>query len=161
MSAEILALLDPATPDTWPQGILAAADLREQRAKAATPGRWGAGNGTTIAAGLEQTSPGCITYDVKIAEVDDDRWESADNEIDAEEQAEADAEHIAAEANPAHALAAVRRWKKTAERHGPDAWAFYEGRAKCHAHRRPVYVEHCPDLTETADEARAYLGGAS
>ena len=38
MTADILALLSPQTPDTWPQGILAAADLREQRAKAATPG---------------------------------------------------------------------------------------------------------------------------
>ena len=152
LTTDILALLDPGSPDTWPQGILAAADLRDDRAKLATQGRWGVVNGTTIATGVKQTSPGCFGFIAKIAEVEYDHCESGDRDF-AEQQADADAEHIAAEANPAHAFAAVDRWRGVIERHrisveGPEPWCLVDAAAW-----------PCPDLTATADEARAYLQG--
>jgi hypothetical protein len=62
-------------------------------------------------------------------------------------------EHIAAEANPAHTLAAVRRVRKLVERHKPNALTDCLGCAGIHEWP-------CPEVDETADEARAYLGGA-
>ena len=49
-------------------------EIRE-RADSATPGPWGVGNTTEIALDVEQTSPGCFSYTVKLASVveDDDR----------------------------------------------------------------------------------------
>jgi len=112
MSAELLALLDsdPAA------GILAVADLREQRVNNAMP------------------APLL------------DRMSSA-------------AEYIAAEANPALTRAAVRRWRGVVERHTLTNLVYTDGRICdwCDG----VQDWPCPDLTETADEARAYLGGAS
>jgi hypothetical protein len=138
--ADIRALLDsdPAA------GILAAADLREQRAKyvaenCAPPWTEGAGY---VWDG--QHEPVCEPY-----------YETA--------------EHIAAEANPAHALAAVRRWRGVVERH--HLAHYYPQVTGSAASPMPRAVRvcglcvnagfPCPDLTETADEARAYLGEAS
>ena len=121
MSIEILALLDPSTPDTWPQGILAAADLREQRAKAVleiSKAPWTAFEDGVFGPDFADGSLRTVAETVYFEE----------------------AVHIAAEANPGHALAAVRRWRGVVDRHS-----------------HPDYA--CDDLTETADEARAYAGG--
>lgn len=50
------------------------AEIRE-RADSATPAPWGVGNSTEIALDVDQTSPGCFSYTVKLASVveDDDR----------------------------------------------------------------------------------------
>lgn len=135
MTADALALLSPGSPDTWPQGILAAADLREQRAKAAQairPGPYYVGAAGAVVAHGGKYVTGYTTPEG--AEV---------------------AEHIAAEANPAHALAAVRRWRGVVDRHArsigerPLSLCVW-----CFPREWP-----CFDLTETADEARAYVSG--
>jgi hypothetical protein len=140
MSADLLALLeqDPAA------GILATADLREKRAKAATQGATltryvhGGGRLANYSEGRDRTL---------VADFYDD----------------ADREYIAAEADPAHALAAVRRWRGVVERHKPSRFNsdgdpyWYSGCTLCLGY--PHWP--CPDLTETADEARAYLGGTA
>ncbi len=64
-------------------------------------------------------------------------------------------EHIAAEANPAHALAAVRRWRGVVKRH-----QRYISEPRLCANGCPGRYP-CEDIAETADEARAYLGGAA
>jgi len=139
MNAELLALLDsdPAA------GILAVADLREQRAKAVVGrGEWhvefnGYGDLTLwTRSGPEDPAPQHVIA-----------WYEVDRAI------EGMFEHTAAEANPAHALAAVRRWRGVVKRHthgGPDICSG------CGEEAWP-----CPDMTETADEARAYLGGTA
>jgi hypothetical protein len=149
VSADLLALLDrdPAA------GILAVADLREQRAKAATPGpyvasrylRPGRPDGGDIV--TPDDGPRPIPYATT--------WP--------------DAERIAALLNAD--LAAVRRWREVVERHRPDRETPTSGQtcASCApkvsldrgeiVYQQPAWP--CPDLTETADEARAYLGGAA
>lgn len=145
MTADILALLSPQTPDTWPQGILAAADLREQRAKAATPGPY-----VPYYTGVEQsptqsdgTWPALTICDTVVSDRPRQAWPNA--------------EHIAAEASPAHALAAVRHWRGVVERHTPMRIRSKDGRDVCQWCDGSLWP--CDDLTETADEARAYLGG--
>lgn len=64
--------------------------------------------------------------------------------------------YIAAEANPAHALAAVRRWRGVVDRHGR-----YTDDGVALVCRRCGETWQCPDFRETADEARAYLGGTA
>lgn len=132
-AADALTLLAPSTPDTWPAGILAAADLRQARAEAAQdrrPGPYVVGAAGSVVAYGGQYVTGYTTPEG--AEV---------------------AEHIAAEANPAHALAAVRHWRSVAERHVCDPiWS--RGCQDC----RNVWP--CEDVTEVADEARAYLRGS-
>ena len=149
MTADVaLALLDPGTPDTWPQGILAVADLREQLAKAVTGrGEWHiAFNGYGDPTLWTRTGP------------DDDKPQQilADYEVD--RRITGLFEHITAEANPVFDLAGVERWKKTAGRHvrvlglrGHFVCSWCTGTMNW----------PCSDLTETADEARAYLGGAA
>jgi hypothetical protein len=135
MSADLLALLDsdPAA------GILAVADLRERRVKVASPGEW-------------RSSPGMSTIYSPVP---------GGHQRTAIALYPVDAEHIAAEANPAHALAAVRRWRGVVERHkliDQDtlfcSWCSDES-----AH--PDTAWPCVEIRETADEARAYLGGAA
>jgi len=138
MTADLLALLDrdPAA------GILAVADLREQRATDAQDvtgeGRW------VLVLGAEYevhapTERACVAISEEVAE------------------------HIAAEGNPAHARAAVRRWRGVASRHpvfrspsSEDGYSLF-----CRGHSDFRAVADCPDLVETADEARAYAGGAA
>lgn len=130
MNADILTLLgsDPAA------GILAAADLREQRAKAATPGPYVVSDVTVR------------TDEVDIARV---------------LFAPADAVHIAAEANPAHALAAVHRWRGVVERH-TRADRLDPALCVCRlGDGGPGGRWPCIDIRETADEARAYVSGGS
>jgi hypothetical protein len=134
-AAQIVALLD-SDPVA---GILDAADLRERRCDAVTRGEWFAEsqNVRVRILGMDETPtvampPGRTPMSFK------DTW--------------ANAEHIAAEANPAHALAAVRRWRGVAERWQRQQRQYLEGEAA-------VVLLLDRDLTETADEVRAYLGG--
>ena len=118
----ILALAD-SDPAVF---ILRVADLREQRASSVSRGHWYANNGYVLCNSGDPTD-GVNVCAALIS----------------------NAEHIAAEANPTHALAAARHWRGVVERHSlgcPD--------------QRAASVP-CDDLTETADEARAYLGGAA
>jgi len=134
-TAELLVLLeqDPAA------GILAVADLREQRAKAkAIP------DGEYFIASEDDFE----AYHVL------SRAFPAPRDVARDLPSLDLAEHIAAEANPAHALAAVRRWRGVVERHRP----WHNARNLCQRDSDPY---PCPDLTETLDEARAYLGGAT
>lgn len=56
-------------------------------------------------------------------------------------------------------LAAVRHWRGTVERHRPiDGWQKPE--SACFGCRFNGPWTSCPELTEVADEARAYLGGS-
>lgn len=144
MTAELLALLDrdPAA------GILAAADLREQRAKAATAG-------ATL-----------LRYEHGGGRLANFGFTSQERFLVADLYNEADREHIAAEANPAHALAAVRRWRGVVERHRgyTPQWDRVEPSPRCTWCRtdpRERIGWPCPDVVETAAEARAYLGGAA
>lgn len=146
-TSEILALAD-SDPATF---ILRAADLREQRAKAATQGRWrwrdvgGRSGKMSLIAEVRDAQVGYLTI---VPSGSPDVYPS-----------KYDAEHIAAEANPAHALAAVRRWRGVVERHGTPVTVY--GEAWCGDHRKAWRLGKCPEIAETADEARAYLGGAS
>jgi hypothetical protein len=161
----ILALLDsdPAA------GILAAADLREKLAKAmgATAGaEWRAFGEWVTAGTCECTCDADPIYGHRVGCGFEPLFRLSD---------EAAAEHIAAEANPAHALAAVRRWKKVVDRHRPypdpnagtepDEWTVCNWcGASDTADAEDAATKGrwpCPDLRETADEARAYLGGAA
>jgi hypothetical protein len=85
-----------------------AAKTMRERAEAATPGPWGVGNGNNVVRGVEQTGVGSYTCIQAVAEIDDDRcdWDRDEAvEVDPED----DAEHIAAFASPAVALA-VAEW---------------------------------------------------
>ena len=139
--AQIVAMLDvdPAA------GILGAADLREQRANAATGERWV----LDPFEHYEEDDPTDNYWDVDGAQ--SGGWIAHVGERE-------DAEHIAAEANPTFALAAVRRWRGVVERHRMVPVQSIEcTEMACAA----CYSSECPDLAETADEARAYLGGTS
>jgi len=119
---EARVLLDPATVDTHPQGILAAADIREQTIRAAA-------TVTTLSHPLRNIVPR--------------EWQL----------------HIAAEADPAHALAAVRHWRGVADRHGKPLHFCVAGQHRWVSVTERGYVSKpCAELTEVADEARAYLG---
>lgn len=141
---DILALLSPQTPDTWPEGILAAAEVREQRAKALgamAPPPWRVVS-TEFGTGLASEGPSKAIYSngqMLMARVESRLCE-----------------HIAAEASPAHALAAVRRWRGVVERHARIDDGLRGYCRQCY-HLYPAWP--CPDLTETADEARDYVSG--
>lgn len=157
----LLALLDSDPAG----GILAAADLREQRANAATPGPW-TYDGNPSGAVWPVPYPATLAYvqprrDLPVVYA----IENGDAIPTATQVA--NAHHIAAE-HPGVALAAVRRWRGVVERHRlvstPTSASTLNihladtGNVTCLVDYSPY---PCPDLTETADEARAYLGGAS
>lgn len=136
-AAAIAALLDtdPAA------GLAAAADLREQRTRAATGGPYGT---RTYDDGTE------VCHEVH-AGPDHLAWLY----IGAADQDRTDAEHIAAEANPAHTLAEAALWRSIARRHTGYADEL-----------RPTptcttcgFTTPCPDLRAAVAAARAYLGG--
>lgn len=145
-TVELIALLDsdPAA------GILAIADLREQRAKRVASGPW-------LARPAGSTGRPTV-------------WD-INGYLVSETPGSPYAEHIAAEANPAHALAAVRRWRGVVERHYMEPGMFPPQCGACKpmstfdeldgAETVWVPIWPCDDLRETADEARAYLGGAA
>lgn len=148
-AADALRMLAPSTPDDWPAGILAAADVRQARAEAATPGRW------RYNPEKAWHRPGTAEYEEGVFAGPAGRSATTVAITGAADDPQSmhDAEHIAAEASPAHALAAVRHWRSVAERHvsGP-IWS--QGCQEC----RQVWP--CDDMWEVADEARAYLGGS-
>ena len=141
-AADALALLAPDTPDTWPAGITAAADLREQRAEAVPHGPWSWIAGRSYPQRI--TNPEAYV----IAET-----------FDNPDLGAVTSEHIAAEANPQHVRFAVRRWRGTVERHRPIDGSGRPDSA-CFGCRYNGPWTGCPDLTEVADEARTYLGGS-
>jgi hypothetical protein len=108
--------------------VRAAADLREQRAKAASPGHW-----TNKGRAAGEPVPHVVDFGPWPAKVTNG-FAVCHSEDRA--QMVADAEHITAEANPGHALAAVRLWRALAE-----TW------------------DHLPQAVQTATvaEVRAYL----
>lgn len=111
-AAEILTLLDPSTPDTWPQGILAAADLLKEESSRLSLGE----DGPRIAAWMRSTA---------------------------------------------------RHWRGVVERHVRSVTNLnppYAFCRECQARWAPPEATTawpCPEVAETADDARAYLGGAS
>jgi hypothetical protein len=143
MSADLLALLDrfPAT------GILAVADLREQRATAATQGPWIAWQGDHYWK-VDRAPDG-----PHVCNTGRTTWNGTAE----------DAVYIAAD-HPEVALAAVRRWRDTATRHGQVNVPLADGsgdtvrRCKACGH---IGDSDCRDIALTADEARAYAGGAA
>lgn len=129
--------------------LLAAADLREARARGIPEPRWVArgnwiaswtdrctcGSSGEIAA-LYGHEPGCGLEQVLQTSGPDE------------------ADHIAAEANPAHALAEVKLWRGIVERHGLGrTWCLWCGEGDS------IEVP-CPDLRAAVAAARAYLDGA-
>lgn len=139
-AAHALRMLAPATPDSWPAGILAAADVRQARAEAAavvSPGPWYADAEFVYGRDFADGSMRHVA-------------EALFGEV---------AEHIAAEASPAHALAAVRHWRGTVGRHGRALGRF--GWCDTCGKVNGNVSFPCPDLVAVADEARAYIGGSS
>lgn len=133
-------------PQADPGGfVLAVADLREARAKTATPGPYEALSLHTIN-GVDWQIHAGPTGAV---------WLYIGNG----EQDRADGEHIAAEANPAHALAEAALWRGVARRHkrnvlrGPDG-VVVDACRWCND-RFP-----CPDLLAVVAACRAYAGAA-
>ena len=166
MTAELLALLDsdPAA------GILAVSDLRQRRVNAATQGTWEtfrmppSDDGIVPEVVMVRVMRGPRSWDRVASGACDP---AADTYYGAEHYLMVDdAEHIAAEANPAHALAAVRRWRGVVERHVRSIAQLdppYGFCRECQARWAPpgaTTAWPCPEIRETADEARAYLGGA-
>ena len=147
-TASLTALLDSDPP----AGVLAVADLRERRAKAATPGPYRVQGHAQLEEGCRCLSCYGDSWSWEIAQIDGPECKDT-GDYHVMHLGHADAEHIAAEANPAHALAAVRRWRGFVRRH---AAALMWDETACKWCANAAFP--CPDLRETADEARAYLG---
>lgn len=147
-----LVLPDAATD---PAGfVLAVADLREKRANAVRPERWTAFQtpmpGEWMVAGTRRDGTAdphriATTHGLGSAQVE--------------------AEHIAAEANPAHALAEVALWRGLARRHEPlpprgpdDDQPMCAGCVDPGACGDGEMAWPCPDLLAVVAAARAYLG---
>ena len=140
MTAPDLALAgtDPAA------FVLAVADLREQRARAATPGPYVARTTDDVGELAHQVHAG--PHGAVWLYLGSDAQELAD------------AEHIAAEADPDHALAEVALWRGVVERHidGVDHLGPF---CVCCWSRSRSWP--CPDLLAVVAAAKAYLGGAA
>lgn len=126
---------------TDPAGfVLAVADLREKRIKVATPGPYEALSLHTINGVDWQIHAGPAGA----------VWLY----VGAEDQDRADAEHIAAEANPAHALAEVALWRAVVAEHqrmaGNAATALGDD-VGC-------WSDGSPEWAAVVAAARAYLG---
>lgn len=142
----ILAILDRGT--RIHSGICAAADLRELRLNAATPGPWtnqGRAAGAPVPHVVDMgpqsvTAPFAVCHSESMAV-------SVSN-----------ATLIAAEANPDHVRAAIHRWRRVVERHVPKPirpmFPQDEFSPIC-AHDGKDWP--CADVLDTAGEVRAYL----
>ncbi len=125
--------------------VLAVAEIREARAKSAIPGPW-CPTWTHDAIRHVQRN-----VDIDCSAHDDDGGAVSE---DCRRFGRYDGEHIAAEANPAHALAEVALWRTIVSRHvlvtdpGTDSW--------CRMCVVPEYP--CADLLAVVAAARAYLG---
>lgn len=141
--------------------VLAVADLREARANAATPGPW-----VPYYCGIERgPGPDGVLPAISICD-------TGSGDAD---QTWPDAEHIAAEADPAHVLAAIRHWRGTVERHrsmtAANVYQVPAGMGVSDVAPYPVLICRacrvdpnypCPDLLAVVAAAKAYLtGGAS
>ncbi len=133
---EVRAMLEAETDPTG--FVLAVADLREARAKAATPGPYEAHQYKRDSAlvGGEIFTPDIDRRPIPYAST----WP--------------DAEHIAAEANPAHALAEVALWRHLAKGH---AGHEMNGITTCRSCDGAIEFP-CADLLAVVAAARAYLG---
>jgi hypothetical protein len=137
-------------------GVLAAADLREQRAAAATQGRWVAATGRGKkhgVVGVPGPEPGS---GVAVAVCGSPGTVKAAN-----------AQHIAAEANPATVRAAVALWRGIAQRHrwvdypNGDAGDYTTCCTGCNHMPSDPDTDLCPDMRDVVAAARAYLTGLS
>jgi hypothetical protein len=131
------AVADPAA------FVLAVADPREKRIGLAHP-----------VVDSDDDIGWWVDDDQNCLEPTDDREpliRGGDNEIIGSVPTLPAADHIAAEANPAHALAEVALWRGIAERHQRVPFGFCE--VGDHRTDWP-----CPDLLAVVAAARAYLG---
>jgi hypothetical protein len=139
----------PVVPDAEqdPAGyVLAVADLREKRAKAAIPGPYEVYQ-------LPERSIASAQERVGLGVAGDEMGHLATFVGWGEETAV----HMAAEANPAHARDEVALWRGVAARHTSRSgkWCDWCGsKPAVHA------VWPCPDLLAVVAAARAYLTGA-
>jgi hypothetical protein len=138
------ALPDPAAD---PAGyVLAVADLRERRAKVATESPYIVHSSLSGLAKVYSATAEPGMQRVAITGTD--------------EQASLDAEHIAAEANPAHALAEVALWRGVAQRHDPVPGLEPLECGVC-GERYTGQLWPCPDLLAVVAAAKAYAGSPS
>ncbi len=117
--------------------VLAVANLREKRIAAAEsyfPRPWRLGAGFFPGYGVVVDARG--------------------KQITKHFERESPAEHIAAEASPAHALAEVALWRGIAERHAAE---FDDG-GPC---RQCEHVWPCADLLAVVTACQAYMGGTT
>jgi hypothetical protein len=129
-------------PDTDPGGyVLAVADIREQRAKAATEGPYKARSWEPEPEHEVVAGPLGAVW-LYIGDEEHDR---------------ADAEHIAAEADPDHALEAVRHWRTVVERHGSPARPG-DVAPWCQTHQMRHLLDDCRALLAVVAAAKAYAG---
>jgi hypothetical protein len=144
----------PVVPDAGqdPAGyVLAAADLREKRAKAVAPGPW------LLTDPNEGSGVGPLWTVVNDAFLNPPADENAPwLAVELHTGTKDEAEYVAAEANPKHALAEVALWRGVVERHelamdGQDIRCC----RTCLSTEWP-----CPDLLDVVAAARAYLTGA-
>ena len=123
--------------------VLAVAALREARAKAATSGPYVARTVDEKIQLAHQIHAGPAGY----------VWLYIGDDAEALD----DTEHIAAEANPAHALAEVALWRVVAEWHGRGLGEF-DWCTTCGRVNGSVKFP-CPNLLAVVAAAEAYAGG--
>ena len=141
--AEVLALLGTDRCE----GLRWAADLRESRALAATEGPY-------RSVDLRHQRGGQVRL-FGLVHLIGNILASGPDPL-------RDAVHIAAEANPAHALAEVRLWRGIAERHSPTPGLSNECRTCLGSYQDETGGDWpCPDVLAAEEAARAYLGGGS
>lgn len=129
-------------PTTDPAGyVLAVADQREQRATAAPFGPYRTLHNTDDQS-FVQDHRGLLDVEIYV-----DNGRAAD--LPATRNM---AEHIAAEANPDHALKEVALWRSIAERHQIPR-RYRKTTALCAACTQPA---PCPDLLNVVAAAKAY-----
>lgn len=152
--AVTVALPDPqADPDAYNAYVLAVADLRQKRATEAATGQW-CPTWTHQAIRHVQRN-----VDIDCPDHDDDGGAVGE---DCRRFGRYDGKHIAAEANPAHALAEVALWRGVAERHVAQAGGL--DRKICQSCRRTDTQSRfvtwpCADLLAVVAACRAYAGG--
>lgn len=141
--ADLLKMLD----DEPSAGILAVADLRERRARAATQGTWDVMDPT------DTDLPHLVAFRVDADTGFDDDYVSLAEPGDIVHVN--DVEHIAAEANPVHARAEVAQWRGVVKRHfcGDSGTLIY-----CEWCRSEDWP--CADLLDVVAAAKAYAGSS-
>ena len=131
--------------------LLAAADVREKRIDAATPGPWHSN-------GHDEEEGGCGLLGGGVPGSMQERGIAYTTAF-TNRRCHADAEHIAAEANPAHARAEVALWRACAAEHQRR-----EGNVRVSLGAEfdsAGWRDGSPVLAAAVAAARAYLGGES